>query len=72
MRGHFSLKSVFVADKTGGVSLPGDQDIVYMHTDANMVDPHRLSKRGGGCRGIKFTLFEYLKWQHTAAELESE
>ncbi len=36
-----SSKSACVEDEAGGFRLPGDQawHTVYMHTDANMVDP---------------------------------
>lgn len=32
-----SSQSACNADKAGGVSMPGDQNIVYTHTDANIV-----------------------------------
>lgn len=72
-RSHISLKSACDADKAGGVRLPGDQSghTVYTHTDANMVDPGKSVRRGGG-KGEQCAFFEHLKWQHAQVGPESE
>lgn len=50
---HISIKLAGNADQTGCVRLLVDWYIVFMHTDANMVDPHKLGteRRGGSVGG---------------------